>query len=1094
MRFVADLHLHSKYSRATSREADLPGYYRWAQVKGITLLGTGDFTHPAWFAEISEALMEEDGLLRFKEPPKGSALSAGSPADSAVRFLPTAEISSIYKKKGETRKVHSLIIVPDLRAVEALNRRLSRIGNIVSDGRPILGLDPKDLLSLLLEISPDALFIPAHIWTPWFSLFGSKSGFDAIEDCFEELTPHIHALETGLSSDPPMNRRWSALDRYRLVSNSDAHSPPNLGREATLFDCGLSYQGIRTALTEGSGFLGTVEFHPEEGKYHADGHRKCGVCMDPEETLKRGEKCPVCGKPLTIGVLNRVLALSDRAAAVHPRPSEGFRYHVPLPEILAEVCGSGAGSKPVTALYERMICAFGSERAALFDAPVPDIAKAFGGLVGEAITRMREGKVMPSPGYDGEFGVISIFEPGELDRLRGQDELFAAAVPRVRKKRTESPGGAPKRRARAAADAADRAVDAEETLDPEQEAAASASSGVTFVLAGPGTGKTRVLTHWLARRIREGALGAPQDFMKPPEALAVTFTNKAASEMRKRLGALPGAAPGEPAAARARVCTFHSLCHSLWCEYRPIQSLYAGAGRTRVLSMILEPEADAAVISDRVEKYYEGMDADPALRGAVDAYRSYLEKTGAADLSGLVMTAVQRLKTEPALLARLRAHFPVIAVDELQDINPPQYELLRLLASPEYGTLPRAMLCIGDPDQSIYSFRGSDPGLFFKLRDELGARTHALASTYRSTGTLVRAAGSVMKTRPGERAALSPVRGEGAPISVYGAEDPADEGSFIARTVRRLVGGTDSVSADQARDETGGYSFDDIAVLFRTRAVRDAFLPSFMKSGIPATIAEASPLHERRPFSRLMAALRLLENPRDASSLLQLLEAGGEAARRAALVLADAPGPADIPGMLESSGCADREWRDRFGPLFTDRERLLSLIQERGISAAMDAVLEKAVVFDRGLPEVRLGEELLRDAALGFGPDLAGFLRGLSLLAVESEEAARAERVSLLTFHAAKGLEFPVVFIAGAEEGMVPMPDNVEEERRLFYVALTRGRDLVFVSHCLERNVRGDRTAREPSRFLAEIPATLKQSGILRRKKGRPEDGQLGLF
>jgi uncharacterized protein (TIGR00375 family) len=450
MRFIGDLHVHSRFSRATSKEADLSGYYRWAQVKGITLVGTGDFTHPRWLQELSDLLAEEDGLLRFRDPPRGSALSVGSPAEISIRFILTAEISSIYKKKGETRKVHSLLLVPTLDAARKLGHRLAAIGNVASDGRPILGLDAKDLLSILLEVCPEGMFIPAHIWTPWFSLFGSKSGFDGIEECFEDLTPFIPALETGLSSDPPMNWRWSALDRFRLVSNSDAHSPANLGREANLFDTELSYQAVRQALVAGRGFRGTFEFHPQEGKYHADGHRKCGVCMDPEETLRRGEICPVCGKPLTIGVLNRVLALADRKKSVQPRAGEDFRYLVPLPELLSEILGSGVGSKRVAALYEKMISTLGSEYSALFDVPVPDIETAFGPLVAEAIRRMREGRVDSTPGYDGEFGRIRVFKDRELERLRGQAELFtrdaecgaaSASKKNPRSKPTQPPRG-----------------------------------------------------------------------------------------------------------------------------------------------------------------------------------------------------------------------------------------------------------------------------------------------------------------------------------------------------------------------------------------------------------------------------------------------------------------------------------------------------------------------------------------------------------------------------------------------------------------------------------------------------------------------------
>ncbi|MCP4667435.1 MAG: AAA family ATPase, partial [Deltaproteobacteria bacterium] len=328
--FLADLHIHSHFSRATSRNLDPEHLDLWARKKGLAVIGTGDFTHPGWVAELRDKLVEaEEGLYQL-EPGRRKGVDAQAPAScpGPTRFLLSGEISCIYKKGGKTRKVHHLILMPDMASVLKLNKRLDRIGNITSDGRPILGLDSRDLLEIVLEASERAFFIPAHVWTPWFSLFGSKSGFDALEECFEDLSPHIHALETGLSSDPPMNRLLSALDNYVLVSNSDAHSPGKLGREANLFDTGLGYSRMVGAMTRGTGFMGTVEFFPEEGKYHLDGHRKCRARLEPEETKDLEESCPVCGKPVTVGVLHRVHDLADRDA---PALSKHFHSLIPLP-------------------------------------------------------------------------------------------------------------------------------------------------------------------------------------------------------------------------------------------------------------------------------------------------------------------------------------------------------------------------------------------------------------------------------------------------------------------------------------------------------------------------------------------------------------------------------------------------------------------------------------------------------------------------------------------------------------------------------------------------------------------------------------------
>src|SRR5882672_3575733 len=338
MEFHADLHVHSKYSRATSRDLDLEHLAWWAARKGIAVVGTGDCVHPAWLAEIKDKLVPAGGgLFSLKPEIEADIWKTLPPACRApVRFMLSVEISTIYKKGERTRKIHHLIYAPDFATADRISGRLARIGNIASDGRPILGLDSRNLLEITLESSPDAYFIPAHIWTPWFAALGSQSGFDSITECYGDLAQHIFAVETGLSSDPPMNWRLSMLDRYRLVSNSDAHSPGKLGREATTFDCAIDYFAIRKALETGRGYVGTVEFFPEEGKYHLDGHRKCGVKFLPPETLAQGGRCPVCGGPMTIGVLHRIETLADRseAEALPPSTAGEVSNLVPLPELL----------------------------------------------------------------------------------------------------------------------------------------------------------------------------------------------------------------------------------------------------------------------------------------------------------------------------------------------------------------------------------------------------------------------------------------------------------------------------------------------------------------------------------------------------------------------------------------------------------------------------------------------------------------------------------------------------------------------------------------------------------------------------------------
>ncbi len=424
MRFLADLHIHSKFSRATSRDMVIDTLACWAKVKGIRLLATGDFTHPEWLFLMKEKLEPAgNGFLRFRggvQPPESALLRSVPFSPDDVSFILSTEISFIYSKGGKVRKVHVMLLVPDFESAERINGRLAGVGNLSSDGRPILGMDVRLFCRMVADVSPRAVVIPSHIWTPWFSLFGANSGFDTIEECFEEMTPYIFALETGLSSDPPMNWRLSALDRFALVSNSDAHSPSRIGREANLFDAEFSYRGLMSAIKgrDPAKFLMTIEFFPEEGKYHYDGHRKCGVLSAPRESLSTKNVCPKCGKPLTIGVLHRVEQLADR------EPGEGaagripFRKVIPLNEVIAEAVGKSPESQGVWETYFRFVREFGSEFAVLTDTPAGDLARVAPDTVAAGIERMRRGQVRIIPGSDGEYGTIRLFaddKPGDAD-------------------------------------------------------------------------------------------------------------------------------------------------------------------------------------------------------------------------------------------------------------------------------------------------------------------------------------------------------------------------------------------------------------------------------------------------------------------------------------------------------------------------------------------------------------------------------------------------------------------------------------------------------------------------------------------------------
>lgn len=420
MKFIADLHVHSYLSRGTSRDANLEGLYKWAQLKGITLVATGDFTHPEWFAQLQEKLEPaEAGLFKLKGS-FSEILDGRIPSScrNDVRFILNVEISSIYRKKGRVRKNHNLVFAPDFSAAEKINSRLARVGNIRSDGRPILGLDARDLLEIVLEASNDAFLVPAHIWTPWFSLFGSKSGFDAVEECFEDLSKYIFALETGLSSDPAMNWTVSKLDGFTLISNSDAHSLRNLGREANLFETELSYFGLRKAMETGDSrtFPGTIEYFPEQGKYHYDGHRKCRIRYAPSETVKHDGLCTCCGKPVTVGVSNRVRILSDREEGFVLKAAHPYTRLLTLTDILAEIHRMGPKCKKVQESYSSLLSTLGPELKILLESSLEEIESAGLPLLAEAVRRMRAGKVDIRPGFDGEFGTVRLFTDEEINR------------------------------------------------------------------------------------------------------------------------------------------------------------------------------------------------------------------------------------------------------------------------------------------------------------------------------------------------------------------------------------------------------------------------------------------------------------------------------------------------------------------------------------------------------------------------------------------------------------------------------------------------------------------------------------------------------
>jgi len=1070
MKFIADLHIHSRFSRATARDLNFPSLYLAARIKGITVVATGDCTHPGWFAEISEHLTPaEPGLFKLKDDLAAACerrLPFSEPAP--VRFILNTEISNIYKKNGATRKNHNLVFLPDMEAAARFNARLDRIGNIKSDGRPILGLDARDLLELTLEISDAAYLVPAHVWTPWFSLFGSKSGFDDINDCFEDLTPHIFALETGLSSDPAMNWRVGGIDGMTLISNSDAHSPANLGREANLLDTDLSYKAVKSALKTGDPkkFLGTIEFFPEEGKYHHDGHRNCGVSLPPGESIHLNDICPECGKPMTLGVLHRVEELATRPDGEKPGKTHPFYRCIPLAEIIGEIAGCGAKSKKVGALYDAAIRELGPELPILHTLPLDVISRSSVPFLGEAISRMREGRVHIEPGFDGEYGRITVFGIGEKDRLCGQKSLFS-----IPKKESppegKTPFAAPVRKnaepstptpAIAEKPSPDWGRDITAGLNPEQLAAVTHSGGPMIIIAGPGTGKTRTLTCRMAWLIQNRQV-------KPENILAVTFTRKAAEEMGLRLSKMLGADAALPLAL-----TFHAFCLQLLhkvcgnTRYDVIddldrKDLMGDAVRavkafapdvlltmdqaadliSRAKQLLLLPSDDLAMVAKDI----------PAsdLQAVYAAYQQILEAKNCYDYEDLIFQTVRMLESDPELKALYRKRFPYIFVDEYQDLNFGQYRLIRALAP------KNSDICvIGDPDQSIYGFRGSNAAYFHRFADDYPgpARIH-LTRNYRSTETILEAAHGVIRRHAFDPTGCrlhSGIIGEKS-IRILETESEKSEAVAVGKTIAQLVGGTGFHFDDfggNADALQGEYrAFSDIAVLYRTRRQGETIAGVFETAGIPFQMVQKDLLFRQKAVAELLAKLKSPETL-ETSEPINVVDR----LRR----LAQLP---DIQNHLQSGGGRAQEALDRV------------------------FVLAKT-----------------------FGGDSIGFLETAALETDTDVFDEKSQKVALMTLHAAKGLEFPIVFIAGCENGLIPFlrekeknPDlnpNMDEERRLFYVGMTRAKDQLYLAWAKNRVIFGRNQLRQLSPFIADLPAPLLDRISPKYLKKPKQQVQLELF
>jgi DNA helicase-2/ATP-dependent DNA helicase PcrA len=1072
MRLIADFHVHSHYSVATSSNLTPEHLEFWARRKGIHIVGTGDVFHPGWYEDLSDKLVPaEDGLFQLKEEYRIRDELFPSQALPPVRFILSGEISSIYKDKGRVRKVHNLILCSSFETARRIQVALEAVGNIRSDGRPILGISSMDLLEIALEAGSDTAFIPAHIWTPWFSVLGAKSGYDTVEECFGDLSAEIFAVETGLSSDPPMNWFCSFLDKYTLISNSDAHSAEKLGREANLFDSALSYSSIISAM-KGEGderFLGTIEFFPQEGKYHLDGHRKCGICWTPEETARHGGTCPVCGKKVTVGVLNRIMQLADRRDPEKRPARHTYVSLTPLKHLLAEIKGVNPGSKAVHLQYEHLLKRGGAEFSLLLDLPHERIMEIGDAILAEGIKRLRNREVYIEEGYDGKFGQIRAFKKGEIQALSSQISFFDQSFRRPERvtKAIEGleigglqPGHSPlKGSGEGGVDAFGGGL----TMNPIQRQAVDYYRGPCLILAGPGTGKTLTLSMRIVRLIEQWGVD-------PATILAITFTNKAAEEMKKRI---MSALNTEGIAQGITVTTFHSFGLSLLREHAHVFgrssgfALFGDEEKAYILSSFLgAKQKDLRSLSEMISlaksrmQPPKGLEAE-GLEGLYNAYEEALKSEDAFDIDDLIVYPVRLLRDHREIAQIVRARYPWICIDEYQDINCAQYNLIRLLAPDRDSNL----FAIGDPDQAIYGFRGADNTFIGRFKEDYPtAAIQELKTSYRCSQTILDASAHVMGAQ--RRGNLLEGLEKGVAIHIQGCATDKSEAEFVGRTIERLMGGVRFFSLDSqitdGSEEEEERSFSDFCVLFRVSKMAPCIIKALDDHSIPYQLVGEEPFYRQEPIGTVVDVLRLTAMPFNKVLLKRLQDK-------------------HIRGLSESA--------------------LLKIRDNTAVSTVEDYIAEIVrAFFPHALAEHGDSVDRLLSLAKEYGSEVSSFFSFLKLGSPADTYIRAAERVALMTMHAAKGLEFSYVFIIGCEDGLLPYtlfkPEgaDLEEERRLLYVAMTRAKRDLFLSHVTRRNLFGSNLRLPISPFLLDIKDELIERGEAERGMKRPRDSQLSLF
>ncbi len=1033
MNFIADFHIHSHYSLATSKQLTPQYLDYWAKIKGVNVIGTGDFTHPKWTEELKNQLVQaEQGLFKLKQD---FVLPNNPLADRQMRFILSAEISNIYKKKGKVRKVHNVVLAPDFETVDRIQKKLTDLKfNIRSDGRSILGLDSRDLLEILLEIDENIFFIPAHIWTPWFAALGSKSGFDTIEECYGDLTKYIFAVETGLSSDQPLNWLCSFLDKFSLLSNSDAHSPEKLGRNANIFNTEMSYLNITNALKNQSSaeFVGTIDMYPQEGKYHFDGHRKCNVCFSPTETMQNKGLCPVCGSKLTLGVAHRIAELADRDNPKERPIKKDFKYLIPLKEIIAEIKGVSPTSKSIDNIYFQTINDLGSEFDILFNIDTEQIKKTAGEFLAVAIERMRNNEVILKEGYDGEYGVIKLFEPQEIKNYGSKKSLFdtKGEISTERKKtdrkllnfdvtefrRLKNEFGSVSN------------IESDKKISQsnnEQLFAIQTESKHTVVVAGPGTGKTKVLIERIKFLIE-------QKKIEPDKIWAVTFSNQAANELKTRVSNLTD----NEIAHKIKISTFHAFGYEILSKNNTF-AIINDTEKQEILNILNQNfNSVKKIINDisflKNTLNFENIDSE--ILNVFNLYNDYLKENNLIDFDDLIYLIIKDLDNKTP-------NFEHILIDEFQDINNAQYQIISKVASDD-----TSIFAIGDPNQSIYAFRGSDVNLIDKFINDYNAETYTLSKSYRCSDNILSASQNIVQS---SNKIVGIVKG----VKINISEQPTDktEAEMIARTIEDMIGGLRFFSMDsnisKGSENEEITSLSDFAVLVRTKSQFEVLTKALNDHSIPFQIVGTKSFVSEKPFGEIITILKSIAFPDN--KFYKILSQKINSKNK------------KIDLNLTLTELISSVWDNLFDNLqkISDFDLFLSLAKNCTITEFLAKI------------EQRSGQD-------DYNPNI--------------------EAVKLMTLHASKGLEFQCVFIPAIEQGIMPYTIfqkqvNIDEERRLLYVGMTRAKKYLFLSHSKSRKLKNMNLTLKKSEFLDNIKRELLQYNK-QVFKSKPKDTQLDLF